>query len=308
MRLRTEGNRLMQELAPDRRPRGSDLASRLAVNQMTLVGTPFEDDVEVTRDVDLRGLGVEEQKLGEGRDEELAEMLSAADLQATLCVPATPSILPVEMFGGATDPQVRIEQMITSIARFERFQPSQFITLTGVDQSLQESEQRQIVIDGYRRVSAAAAKTGALIGIEPIRARFAPEASIVSSLAETALLIEEINAPNVGIIFDVWHHHDSPTLVADIEDYASLFSIVQLGDAPHGSDTGLNRAIPGEGSIRFDQILGALDRAGYLGWFDIELLTDPSSAGALPGNLSAHEVLTRATRGIKDAWEARPRR
>ncbi|WP_456696232.1 sugar phosphate isomerase/epimerase family protein [Aeromicrobium sp. P5_D10] len=298
----------MQELETDRRPRGTDLASRLAVNQMTLVDTPFEDDVAVTRAVDLRGLGVEEQKLGEGRDEELAEMLSAANLQATLCVPGTPSILPVELFGGSTDPQLRIEEMLTSIARFERFRPAQFITLTGVEKSLRASEQRQIVVDGYRRVSAAAADIGALIGIEPIRASLAAEASIVSSLAETALLIEEIDAPNVGIIFDVWHHHDSPTLLADIESYASLFSIVQFGDAPRGNDTGMNRAIPGEGAIRFDRILGALDHAGYLGWFDIELLTDPSAAGALPSDLSAHEILTRATRGIKDAWETRPRR
>ena len=116
----------MQELDEQRRPRDARLNSRLSVNQMTFKGTTFEDDIETCRDVGVRGLGVEAQKLEYGRDEEFAELLAAADIQATLCVPATPSILPVELFGGSQNPQVRIDEMIASITRFARFRPSQF--------------------------------------------------------------------------------------------------------------------------------------------------------------------------------------
>ncbi|MCX2748090.1 sugar phosphate isomerase/epimerase [Arthrobacter sp. MI7-26] len=297
----------MQELDEQRRPRDARLDSRLSVNQMTFKGSTFEDDVEACRDVGVRGLGVEAQKLEYGRDEEFAELLTAADIQATLCVPETPSILPSEFFGGSQDPQVRLDEMIASITRFERFRPSQFITLTGVDGSLEDSEQRRIVVEGYRRVCAAAAEVGALVGIEPIRASFAPDASIISSVDEAADLIDEIGVPNVGIVFDVWHHFESPTLLADIESYSSLFTIVQLGDAPRGVDTGMNRSIPGDGVIRFDVILNALDSAGYSGWFDIELLSDPKIAGSIPDHLSPREILSRAKSGIERAWPSRSR-
>jgi sugar phosphate isomerase/epimerase len=296
----------MQELDEQRRPRDARLESRLSVNQMTFAGTTFENDVQTCRDVGILGLGVEAGKLEDGRDEEFAELLAAADIQATLCVPDSPSILPVALFGGSQDPRVRLGEMIASIRRFERFRPSQFITLTGVGGTGDDSEQRRTVVEGYRRLGAAAADVGALVGIEPIRARFAPDSSIVSSVEEAANLIDEIGAPNVGIIYDVWHHFDSPTLLADIESYSSLFTIVQLGDAPRGADHGINRSIPGEGVVPFEAILGALERAGYTGWLDVELLSDPDIPSPIPADLSPREVVTRAKAGIERAWPPKP--
>jgi sugar phosphate isomerase/epimerase len=292
----------MQELDEQRRPRDARLESRLSVNQMTFAGTTFENDVQTCRDVGILGLGLEAGKLEDGRDEEFAELLVAADIQATLCVPESPSLLPVALFGGSQDPRVRLGEMIASIRRLGRFRPSQFITLTGVGGVGDDSEQRRTVVEGYRRLGAAAADVGALVGIEPIRARFAPDSSIVSSVEEAANLIDEIGAPNVGIIYDVWHHFDSPTLLADIESYSSLFTIVQLGDAPRGADHGINRSIPGEGVVPFEAILDALERAGYTGWLDVELLSDPDIPSPIPADLSPREVVTRAKAGIERAW------
>lgn len=292
----------MQELDERRRPRDGRLESRLSVNQMTFAGTTFADDVETCHDAGVLGLGVEAWKLTPGRDEEFAEALADADIQATLCVPETPSILPVALFGGSQDPQRRLDEMIASIQRFERFRPAQFITLTGVDGSRADAELRRTVVEGYRRVGAAAAEVGALVGIEPIRARFAPESSIVSSVEEAADLVDEIGAPNVGIVYDVWHHFDSPTLLADIESYCSLFTIVQLGDAPRGADHGINRSIPGDGIVPLGPILEALEFAGYTGWLDLELLSDPDIPGPIPDDLSPRELVTRARAGIEDAW------
>lgn len=296
----------MQELDEQRRPRDARLECRLSVNQMTFAGTTFENDVQTCRDVGILGLGVEARKLEDGRDEEFAELLATADIQATLCVPESPSILPVALFGGSQDPRVRLGEMIASIRRFERFRPAQFITLTGVDGSRAEAEQRRTVVEGYRRVGAAAAEAGALVGIEPIRARFAPESSIVSSVEEAADLVDEIGMPNVGIVYDVWHHFDSPTLLADIESYSSLFTIVQLGDAPRGDHHGINRSIPGDGVVPLGSILDALERAGYTGWFDLELLADPVIPGPIPADSSPRELVTRARAGIEKAWPRTP--
>ena len=206
----------MQEPARGRGPHEQTLTGRLSINQLTLDQSTFEEDLESCRRIGASGIGIVENKLGDGRDQELAELIEGAGLQATLCTAGTPTLLPVALFGGPTDPQVRIEQLIASIARFAPFRPAQFITLTGVDDSLSDADQRRTVVDGYRRVSAAAADVGALVGIEPIRRSAAADASLVVTVAETADLVAEIDAPNVGIIYDVFHHWDSPTLLGTL--------------------------------------------------------------------------------------------
>lgn len=294
----------MNDMTQVRGPRIRDFAGRLSINQLMLDGSTFEEDLTTCRRVGARGMGIVEEKLGVGRDDELAELVAEADLQATLCTSATPSILPVPLFGGPTDPQARIDGLVASIKRFEPFRPSQFITLTGVDDARDADEQRRVVIEGYKRASAAASEVGALIGIEPIRSDLASGASMVSSLTETADLIVSIDTPNVGIVFDVFHHWDSETLLEDIATYASLFTIVQLGDAPHGGGSGMHRVIPGDGVIPFEQIFGALEAAGYSGWYDVEMLSDPASAGA-GRDLPHDEILRRAKRGLDSAWSNR---
>lgn len=294
----------MNDLTQARGPQTRDFASRLSVNQLMLDGSAFEEDLTTCQRVGAKGIGIVEEKLGVGRDDELAELVAEAGLQATLCTSTTPSILPVPLFGGPTDPQARIDGLVASIKRFAPFRPSQFITLTGVDDARDAAEQRRILVEGYKRASAAASDIGALIGIEPIRSDLASGASLVSSLAETADLIAAINTPNVGIVFDVFHHWDSETLLPDIATYASLFAIVQLGDAPHGARSGMNRVIPGDGVIPFGQIFSALEAAGYSGWYDIEMLSDPvvEDAGR---DLPHEEVLRRAQRGLTSAWATR---
>jgi len=294
----------MQEPARGRGPQDQTLTSRLSINQLMLDESTFEEDLESCRRISASGIGIVESKLGHGRDQELAALLDAASLQATLCTAATPSLLPVALFGGPTDPHVRIEQLIASIERFAPFHPSQFITLTGVAGSLGDADQRRILVDGYRRVSAAAAEIGALIGIEPIRRSAAAEASIVSTVAEAADLVTDIDAPNVGIVYDVFHHWDSPSVVEDIAAYAALFSIVQLGDVPDRADAGIGRAIPGEGQVPLSRIFAALDAAGYRGWFDVELLSDPGAESPTAG-LNHDELLARTKRGLEAAWESR---
>lgn len=293
----------MSEMTQVRGPRIRDLAGRLSINQLMLDGSTFEEDLETCRRVGATGIGIVEEKLGAGRDDELADLVSEAGLQATLCTSATPSILPVPLFGGPTDPQARIDGLVASIKRFELFRPSQFITLTGIDDARDADERRRILVEGYKRAGEAASDVGALVGIEPIRSDLASGASVVSSLAETAELVAAIAMPNVGIVFDVFHHWDSETVLEDIATYASLFTIVQLGDAPRGGGSGMDRVIPGEGVIPFEQIFGALEAAGYAGWYDVEMLSDPSSAGA--GRLSHDETLERTKRGLDSAWSNR---
>jgi len=285
--------------APSRGLKDPALSGRLSINEFMLPDSTFEDDLETCRRAGASGMGIWEEKLGSGRDQELAELFAESGMRATVSVSAAPSILPLTFFGGPSDPAERIELLITSIKRFEPFGPSQFLTITGVADSMDASEQRQIVIDGYRRAGEAAAEIGALIGIEPMRNR--PNDSLVATVAEAADLVAEIDTEGVGIVYDIWHHWDSPTLLEDIKSYVSLFTAVQLGDWPDRPNPGFDRAIPGEGVIQLDRIFGALESAGYSGWYDLELVADPLAEDSLL-RLDRDEMLERSRTGLEAAW------
>jgi sugar phosphate isomerase/epimerase len=289
----------MQAPAASREPRSRALSNRLSVNQFMWPDSSFEEDLETCRRAGIPGLGIWEEKLGSGRDLELAELFERSGMQATLCAPAVPSILPTSFFAGPSDPEERIERLIASIRRFAPFNPSQFVTITGADSSLSEADQRRVVVDGYRRAGAAAAEIGAKIGVEPIRN--APGESLIYTVAEAADLVNEIDADGVGIVFDVWHHWNSPTVMEDIETYASLFTIVQLGDWPEGPSASVDRAIPGDGVIPLDRIFKALEAAGYSGWYDLELLADPDAQESIL-TIDRDEVLERCHQGLDAAW------
>ncbi|CNF04204.1 xylose isomerase domain-containing protein [Mycobacterium tuberculosis] len=284
---------------PNSGPNDLALSNRLSINEFMLPDSVFEDDLETCSRAGASGMGIWEERLGSGRDSELAELFDESGMSATVCVSATPSILPLTFFGGPYDPAERIERLIASIRRFEPFGPSQFLTITGADASISRSEQRRIIIEGYRQAGGAAAEIGALVGIEPMRNR--PNDSLVASVAEAADLVAEIDTEGVGILYDIWHHWDSPTVLEDIKSYASLFTAVQLGDWPDRPNPGTDRAIPGEGVIPLDRIFDALESAGYTGWYDLELVADPLAEDSLL-RLDRDEMLKRSINGLEAAW------
>ena len=56
------------------------------------------------------------------------------------------------------------------------------------------------------------------------------------------------------------------------KDNASRFAVVQVSDFVVGEDARLNRAVPGDGDIPLEWLIGQLLEAGYEGDFELELI------------------------------------
>src|SRR4051812_7183218 len=97
---------------------------RVSVSQITTLNASFAEDVREYAGAGLDGLGVWEIKLPPGRDVEACEQLAASGLEAASAVPAVPSILPLPLLGGPTDPGERLESMLASLHRLAPFRPS----------------------------------------------------------------------------------------------------------------------------------------------------------------------------------------
>lgn len=114
------------------------------------------------------------------------------------------------------------------------------------------------------------------IVIEPIN-RY--ETNLLNTVSETLDFINNLGAPNVGLLLDSFHMNIEE---ADINE-----SILLSGDKLfhfHAADS--NRCYPGAGHIDFGEILETLCRVNYKGFVSAEILPFPDSDTAAEKNIT----------------------
>jgi len=84
---------------------------------------------------------------------------------------------------------------------------------------------------------------------------------------------------------------------------------VHVNDHRDPTRSWVDRALPGEGDGGVAAILGALERAGWRGYYDLEIFSDDGTFGsAFPDSLWALDPLELARRGRESfarCWEER---
>jgi sugar phosphate isomerase/epimerase len=288
------------------------VAPPLSVSQITTLNASFADDIRAYKQAGFDGIGIWELKLpAGGADAEARELFAASGLASAAAVPAVPSILPLPLLGGPTDPAERIEAYCRSVERLAAFGPSGLVLLTGTGLGRDPDEARSIVVDGLRTIAEVAASAGVRVGIEPYQREGGDEWTIVSSIPETAALIHDAgDPPSLGIQFDVWHLWNTESLFDDIEQHLELFVGVHVCDVRDPTRGWADRALPGQGKADVPRILAALDAAGWHGLYDIEIFSDDGTFGAAyPDSLWAlppAESLERARAAFEQCWSEIP--
>ncbi len=283
---------------------------RFSVCEITTFTASFEEDLAACRDGGADGIGICEFKLpASGGDSAALAAFKASGLQASICVPATLSILPLPLLPGPTDPAGRIQAICAGIRRLAAFQPAACVCLTGPRGALPEAGARRIVVDGLRVIARAAASVGVCLGLEPIHRSIREDWSLVATIPEAVALLDEVAEPNLGLIFDAWHLWDSPEVLAQGCALARRIVGVHVSDRREPTRSWKDRALPGDGVIDLPAIFAALEAGGYDGWYDLEIFSDngafgddyPDSLWKLP----PAEVVRRGRAGFLEAWQRR---
>ena len=252
----------------------------LSLSEISTVGATFAEDVRAYRAAGFDGIGIWEMKLGD--DERDIETLRASGLRVTNCVPQVPSILPNAVIDGPDDVEERIESMRASLHRLARYEPDCVLCLTGAAGGREEAEARGLVVDGLRRLAAAADGAGVRLGLEPIHASQRDQLTIVTTIPEALELLDEAGLPDVGIMVDLWHLCDTPDVERHLRENVDRITGVHVADW-HVDGRG-ERALPGQGSAPVRELLGVLRDAGWDGALDVEIFgipDDPDSFWAL---------------------------
>jgi sugar phosphate isomerase/epimerase len=277
-----------------------------SISECTTFPATFEEDVAAYREAGADGIGIWEFKLGTGRDMDRLTSLSESGLRATICVPEVPSIYPDGYFTQPADPRARTRALSDAVRRFAPFEPVAILAVTGDPAGRDTIEMRRMTVEGLRDVARVAADFGISIGVEPYRVT---SGALVTTLPDTVALVDEIDAPNVGVVLDLWHAWDLAGIEDDIRRHAGRLVGVQVNDWRQPTRSWADRVLPGDGIIDLPALFRALDEGGYRGWYDLEIFSDDGRFGeAYPDSIALQDptdVARRGLAGFRRAWEAR---
>jgi sugar phosphate isomerase/epimerase len=204
---------------------------------------------------------------------------------------------------GPTDPQERVDAICASVHRLANFRPSGIVCLTG------PGGDRDTVVAGLRTIGEEAQRVGVRIGLEPINRVGGEHWTFISSLGEAVELLEEVDHPALGIQFDTWHVWNTPNVLDEIAQHADRFVGVHVADWREPTRKWADRVLPGDGVGDLPALIGAIDAAGWDGYYDVEIFSDNGSFGdAWPDSLwdvPAEELAVRAKGAFERVWEAR---
>ena len=269
-----------------------------SISQVSTLTASFGEDVRAYAAAGADGVGIWEMKLG---PDSLAE-LAATGLGVATAVPLVPSIHPLPLLPGPETVRERIDALLRSLEVLAPFQPAPVLCFTGPGD-------RETAVAGVREVAREAERLGLRLALEPFQLEGIENWSILNTLADAAEFIEEVGSDAVGIQFDAWHLWNTPDLLDEIPHYAHLIAGVHICDWREPTRGWADRVLPGEGVADLPAILGALDAAGWDGFYDLEIFSDNGAFGtAYPDSLWDLESADLARRGrasFAHTWQYR---
>jgi D-psicose/D-tagatose/L-ribulose 3-epimerase len=147
-------------------------------------------------------------------------------------------------------------------------------------------------VDAYQSLGDTLVENGVTMAIEPLN-RF--ETYFLNTAKDAAALCDQVNHPNVGILFDTFHANIEEKSIAD--GYRTVGRHLK-----HVHTCENDRGIPGSGHVEWPAVFEALRELKYDGWLTIEsfgfALGDLSSAAAIWRDIEASPELI-AFEGVK---------
>lgn len=258
----------------------------LSLSEISTVGAGFRDDLRAYAAAGFDGIGIWEMKLGD--DEGDLAAVHASGLRVTNCVPAVPSILPNTVIPGPEDVETRVAALCASMQRFAPYEPDCALCLTGPAGGRPDDEARGLVIDGLRRLAAAADSAGVRLGLEPIHASQRDDLTLVTTIPEALELLDEAGLPAVGLMVDLWHVGDTPEVERHLAENVDRITGVHV--AERFARDRVDRDLPG---ARCAELMRVLHDAGWRGAWDVEIFGDterPDSLWALDVDDAARQA------------------
>lgn len=195
-----------------------------------------------------------------------------------IACPFDPTIDEQLWSGGLTSvesDQAVMECLECSLETFRRFNVKRMVMLPGNQQpNITPAAQLERLQKLLEMMAPVAEKEGITLLLEPLNTYSRPHV-ILSRASEGFRLLENLNKPNVKLLYDLFHQQMMEgDLIHTITNNIQNIGHVHISDAP-------NRLPPGQGEINCVSILKILQQLEYTGYAGMEYISPTNTAESL---------------------------
>ncbi|MBM7570343.1 sugar phosphate isomerase/epimerase family protein [Aquibacillus albus] len=132
---------------------------------------------------------------------------------------------------------------------------------------------RKWVVEGIEKLIPFAESHGVKLGIEPLHPMYAGDRSVVNTLGQANTMAEAVGKSQVGVVVDVFHVWWDPDLYKEIERANGNILGFHVSDwIVPVPDIFKGRGMMGDGLIEIRRIRNAVEKAGYHGPIEVEII------------------------------------
>jgi sugar phosphate isomerase/epimerase len=247
--------------------------ARLSMNEMTTFRWSFDEDVANYAAAGIEAMGVWRRKLSDFGEERGIELLAQQGMSVS-------NLLWAGGFTGSDGRSFResVDDALDAIRLAAQMRAHCLVLYSGARAGHTHNHARRLLREAMREIAPVAADYDVTLAMEPMNSSCAAEWTFLTSLDETLQLLDAMECPQVKLALDTYHVGLEPGLVERLGELAPRIAVVHLGDCKETPDAENNRCRLGQGRVPLREIIAALEKAGYQGYFDVELLGEEIEA------------------------------
>ncbi len=241
--------------------------AKLSMNETTTFRWSFEEDVAGYAKAGISAMGVWRQKLSDCGQAKAVELLRSSGLMVS-------HLLWAGGFTGSDGRSYResVEDAGEALRTAVALGTDTLVVYSGARAGHTYNHARRLIQSALDELIPIAEKLGVTLAVEPMHPGCAAGWTFLTSIDDVLALLGAVGSSQVKMVFDTYHLGQDPGIVNRVAEIAPHVAIVQLGDARCPPDGEQNRCRLGEGNVPLAEIVAAFGRAGYDGYYDVELL------------------------------------
>ncbi|NVN02461.1 MULTISPECIES: sugar phosphate isomerase/epimerase family protein [Asaia] len=278
----------------------TDFPFRFGVNQFTTQPWSFEEDVARYAALEVDAIEICEAKLDPAHAGQ--QMLAARE--AGLSISAVqPKIR--TFFGSKMAPQPEgVEERVAAFAQsLKTLAPhaegASFVMNTGAPPDGNMQRCLDETVHHLRRLAPLAADLGVTIAIEPLNPTSINVETAIWTVDQALDLLDAVGHASCGLCLDYWNIWQQPDCAASIRRAGERIFVLQASDW-RTPCSGMDRLVPGSGTIPLGALLHATYDAGYRGVCTLEIFSSGVPDSLYDQDLS--EVVHQGRLGLMRAW------
>jgi hydroxypyruvate isomerase len=158
-----------------------------------------------------------------------------------------------------------IEGVRQTIAACRILEVKSIISQTGNSvPSIPRELQQQTMVETLKQCSSMLERAGIVLELEPLNTLVDHPGHYLEHSDEAASIIDQVDSPNVKLVFDVYHQQITEgNVTRNAVNYVSRINHYHIADNP-------GRKEPGTGELNYLNILQAIKAAGFDGFIGLE--------------------------------------